>query len=143
MARSEKSTTGKLQALIEQISPRLPTDMVVSSFVGEKLILSAGLDSSTWSDFEVIFHEVAYIALPTYMNSVTIRIGAKKEWDFVRERCNTLSDTDHVIELIEDEDWPKGEKRHLIAAKSATWRDLLKQPTGDPASFGGPPTSNK
>ena len=127
MTRPKKDGIGNLAALIEQISPRLPTDMIIFSFSGEKLILRAGLDSSLWSDLELIFHEVAYMALPTYMNSVTIRIGAKKERDLVRERCNALSDTDHVIELIEDEDWPEGEKRHLIAAGSLTWRDLSDQ----------------
>lgn len=90
--------------------------MMAAAFEGDRLTLNAGRDSSAWSDFSIIFHDTAYMALPAYMNSVTMRLGDASLRKSVASRFNAISETDFVFELVEDDDWPEGGKRHVVVA---------------------------
>lgn len=115
-------------AVMRRLRALCPSDMVISSFSGDILILRGGRDSSNWSAFSVTFLDVIYLALPAYMDSAIIRIGNASARSRVAKRCNSLEPEHIIFEVVEDEDWPEGAKTHLIAAGS------VKLDIADPAS---------
>ncbi len=98
--------------------------MVVWSSSGDSLVLRAGRDSSAWSDFELIFNDVSYMALPACMNSVTINLGGAVLRKELQARFNAMEPDETIFELIEDEDWQDGAKRHVIVARNAVFKPL-------------------
>ncbi len=120
----EKSSNQSLETFMDQVRSRMPTDLVMWHFMGDKLILRAGRDASSWSDFELVFQDVVYLELPVYMDSATIHLGGKEAFDRVRKCCNSIDPKDVVIEIIEDEDWAEGAKRHCIVSKSVEYKEV-------------------
>jgi hypothetical protein len=106
--------------VLAAIAARGPIDYVVWAFEGDRLNLRGGRNASGWSDLEIVFHNVIYMALPVYMSTVTIRAAD----DAARRNLVNLCNCDPadepmvLIELIEDDDWPEGRKRHLVAAEA-------------------------
>lgn len=117
------SLCGDVDEVIGAIARRCPVDMAVADFRGDVLILGAGRDSSAWSDFSLVFRDVVYMALPTYLDSVTVRCGGDAAAERVRGHCNAAVEGLAIVELIEDEDWREGATTHIVAATSIEMRD--------------------
>jgi len=94
-------------------------DYVVHEFVGERLTLHGGMDTSCWSDVEVVFEGVMYLALPTYMNSVTFRRRTNPDPRSINANLNPAEEGLTAYDIIEDDDWPEGRRIHLVLAARA------------------------
>lgn len=120
MSRSRAAAAAALAGIAEHC----PTDFVVWGFEGDRLTLRGGRDASGWSDLEIVFDDVLYMALPVYLSSVTIRLAD----DDARAglvalcACDPADDDFLLFELVEDDDWPEGRKVHRVAADAIRMR---------------------
>ena len=94
---TDADATVSVHATIKAIAAYCPTDFVIWSFRGDTLILRGGIESSQWSALEITFRDVAYMALPVYMNSVTMRIGDKDVRNRIFGAFNALDDDESYL----------------------------------------------
>jgi len=112
--------TAEPDRTLAQIAAFCPTDFVTHRFEGDRLTLHGGRDGGGWRDLEIVFDDVIYMALPTYLSTVTIRMAddaARAELIALCD-CDPANDGFHLFELIEDADWPEGRKIHRVAANT-------------------------
>jgi hypothetical protein len=102
-------------------------DFIVAAYSGDDLVLRAGFSSSGWSTWEIHFHEVLYMAIPTMFDQASIHAGSEAARERVRVYCDELDEETQVFELVESPWFDQGGRalpavRHVIAAKDVRVR---------------------
>jgi len=103
---------------LEHLNRGGPHDFMIHEYSGERLILRGGRDTSKWSDIEIVFGGVVYMAIPAYMDCVTFEIASDELLGRIATNVDH-KDRDLIsLAIIEDSDWADGKKTHLVIAEA-------------------------
>ena len=104
--------------LLERLNKGGPHDFMIHEYLGERLILRGGHDTSKWSDMEIVFGGVVYMAIPAYLDCVTFAIASDELLGRIATNVDHKDRGLISLAIIEDNDWAEGKKTHLVIAES-------------------------